>query len=277
MPLDATIRILAIKRIEPLIEERRFYFGRVADRIDRAMETRGVGRSAALLQAIHDACVGEIEARTLLAWSAVKDVLAAAALQHSETLAAELLAIVDKGARRADVREVLRRRIDTMGGVISDAAEFDLDGPTLRALAKRESDIDLYVLALISKLKFERLPADSIVNNFHGPVGAYQIGPTSATTVTQISNSADSEALRRALDLVEASLPAAANSPGLMADEVLELVDETRAELAKARPNSIRLRIVASGVATAIQSIGMLQPAYQALKAALLPFGVLLP
>ena len=164
-----------------------------------------------------------------------------------------------------------------MGGVISDAAEFDLDGPTLRALAKRESDIDLYVLALISKLKFERLPADSIVNNFHGPVGAYQIGPTSAATVTQISNSADSEALRRALDLVEASLPAAANSPGLMADEVLELVDETRAELAKARPNSIRLRIVASGVATAIQTIGILQPAYQALKAALLPFGVLLP
>jgi hypothetical protein len=108
-------------------------------------------------------------------------------------------------------------------------------------------------------------------------VGGYQIGPTSAATVTQISNSADSEALRRALDLVEASLPAAANSPGLMADEVLELVDETRAELAKARPNSIRLRIVASGVATAIQTIGMLQPAYQALKAALLPFGVLLP
>ena len=216
MPLDSAIRILAIKRIEPLIEERRFYFGRVADRIDRAMETRGVGRSAALLQAIHDACVGEIEARTLLAWSAVKDVLAAAALQHSETLAAELLAIVDKGARRADVREVLRRRIDTMGGVISDTAEFDLDGPTLRALAKRESDIDLYVLALISKLKFERLPADSIVNNFHGPVGAYQIGPASTTTVTQISNSADSEALRRALDLVEASLPAAANSPGLI-------------------------------------------------------------
>ena len=233
MPLDAAIRVLAIKRIEPLIEERRFYFGRVADRIDRAMETRGMGRSAALLQAIHDACVGEIEARTLLAWSAVKDVLAAAGLQHSETLAAELLAIVDKGARRADVREVLRRRIDIMGAAISDAAEFDLDGPTLRALAKRESDIDLYVLALIRKLKFERLPADSIVNNFHGPVGAYQIAPASAATVTQISNSADSEALRRALDLVEASLPAAANSPGLMADEVLELVDETRAELAR--------------------------------------------
>ena len=220
---------------------------------------------------------GHDEARTLLAWSAVKDVLGAAALQHSETLAAELLAIVDKGARRADVREVLRRRIDTRGGAISDPAEFDLDGPTLRAIAKRESDIDLYVLALISKLKVERLPEDSIVNNFRGPVGAYQIGPASATTVTQISNSADSEALRRALDLVEASLPAAANSPGLMADEVLELVDETRAELAKARPNSIRLRIVASGVATAIQTIGILQPAYQALKAALLPFGVLLP
>ena len=164
-----------------------------------------------------------------------------------------------------------------MGGVIQDAAEFDLDGPTLRALAKRESDIDLYVLALISKLKFERLPADSVVNNFHGPVGTYQIGPASPTAVTQINNSADSEALRRALDLVEASLPAAANSPGLMAEEVLELVDETRAELAKARPNSIRLRIVASGVATAIQTVGVLQPAYQALKAALLPFGVLLP
>ena len=161
--------------------------------------------------------------------------------------------------------------------LISDTAEFDLDGPTLRALSKRESDIDLYVLALISKLKFEHLPADSVVNNFHGPVGAFQIGQPSTPTATQINNSADSEALRRALDLVEASLPAAATSPGLSTAEVLELVDETRAELAKARPNSIKLRTIASGVATAIQTVGPLQPAYQALKAALLPFGVLLP
>jgi hypothetical protein len=276
MPLDATIRVLAIKRIEPLIEERRFYFGRVVERIDSAMQIKGMGRSGALLQAIHDACVSEVEARTLLAWSAVKDVLAAAGVQHTETLASELLAIVDKGARRADVRDVLRRRIDSIGGT-SDAAEFDLDGPTLRALAKRESDIDLYTLALVSKLAFEHLPADSIVNNFHGPVGAHEIGAASTPTATQINNSADSDALRRALDLVEVSLPAAATSPGLLIGEVLELVDETRAELAKARPNAIRFRTIASGVATAIQPIGTLQPAYQALKAALLPFGVLLP
>ena len=134
------------------------------------------------------------------------------ALQHSETLAAELLAIVDKGARRADVREVLRRRIDTHGRMLSRMPRNSISmGRHSRALAKRESDIELYALALISKLKFEHLPADSIVNNFHGPVGAYQIGAASPPTVTQISNSADSEALRRALDLVEASLPAAAN------------------------------------------------------------------
>lgn len=65
--------------------------------------------------------------------------------------------------------------------------------------------------------------------------------------------------------------------PGYEKDELLDLIEEGRAEVDKAKPNGMRLTSVFSAIATAIQTAGSLQSAYQALKAALLPLGLPLP
>ncbi len=43
------------------------------------------------------------------------------------------------------------------------------------------------------------------------------------------------------------------------------------------RPNSLKVSSVLTGIGTAVQTIGALQPAYQALKTAAAAFGLPLP
>lgn len=64
---------------------------------------------------------------------------------------------------------------------------------------------------------------------------------------------------------------------GFSRDEVAELVEDARTELEKPKPNGFRLTNVLTGVATAVQTAASLQPAYQALKAGVLPLGIFLP
>lgn len=85
------------------------------------------------------------------------------------------------------------------------------------------------------------------------------------------------EALLHALDLVQQSLASGEEPASYSKEEVLDLVKEGQTELEKAKPNGIRLRAILTAVATTIQTVGSLQPAYQALKTALLPLGILLP
>jgi len=60
-------------------------------------------------------------------------------------------------------------------------------------------------------------------------------------------------------------------------EDIVELVDEGELETRKSKPNNSRLLSIFMTVATAIQAVGSLKPAYDALKAALIAFGVQLP
>lgn len=113
--------------------------------------------------------------------------------------------------------------------------------------------------------------------HFHSPVGVVQTGPGATASVVQALGAEDREALLHALRVVGEALSAVKELPGSSKEEVLQLVEEGRTEIQKARPNGMRLGAVLSAVATAIQTAGSLQPAYQALKTALLPLGILLP
>jgi hypothetical protein len=59
--------------------------------------------------------------------------------------------------------------------------------------------------------------------------------------------------------------------------EVVAVVEETRSELLVDRPNRTKLQAFFSVITSTIQTLASAQPAYQALKTALLPFGVILP
>ena len=58
---------------------------------------------------------------------------------------------------------------------------------------------------------------------------------------------------------------------------MLGLVVDCRTEAEKPAPNKPKLAALAGGLATMIQTTAALAPAYQLLKAAALPLGVMLP
>ena len=101
------------------------------------------------------------------------------------------------------------------------------------------------------------------------------IFPGAMTNISYSLDAGERDVLVRALDLVKESL-ATGEHVGVR-EEISELIEEARAEVGKPKPNGMRLQSVLTGIAGAIQTAGSLQPAYQALKAALLPLGVFLP
>ena len=115
------------------------------------------------------------------------------------------------------------------------------------------------------------------VYNFYSPVGSVQTGPNAVATVVQNLGSQDREALLQALDVVKRALGTIEGLPGSLKGEIIELVTEAQTETAKERPNGTRLQSILTAIATAIQTVGSLQPAYQVFKTALLPFGMFLP
>jgi hypothetical protein len=87
----------------------------------------------------------------------------------------------------------------------------------------------------------------------------------------------DREALLAAVELIKKGLATVDGLPAHLKDEIVELVDEAEIESRKAKPNNSKLLSTFMIIAQAIQAVGSLKPAYDALKAALLPLGISLP
>jgi hypothetical protein len=83
--------------------------------------------------------------------------------------------------------------------------------------------------------------------------------------------------LSAALAQVREALGLDVSLPERQKRESLEIADECSTQIASQSPNSTKLLNMFNVLGTAIQSIASAQPAYQALKIALLPLGIILP
>lgn len=247
------------------------------DEVERTMNEaalQGLSRSGALIQTIQALCGQEARNRVHVAWQELKNVLAAAGVSYSDTLATDLKAEVERYAGVADLRETLKRKAESAG----------FESPSIEAardLALREvsSDIDLYVISLKQYVEQTSHRSDIAqpVLNFLGPVAAVQTGAGATATIVQNISQGDREALLAALNLVEHALQTVEQVAGHPKEEVLELVRDGRTEVEKPKPNLFRVDGIAMGIATAIQTAPNLQPAYQSLKATLAAIGIQLP
>ena len=150
-----------------------------------------------------------------------------------------------------------------------------------RTMTKVSTEIDLFALNLVQRAgtgKTQRQrEGPQAVFNIYSPVGAIQTGSGATANIVQNLGSQDRDLLIKALELTKQALSSVDEIPGNPKEEVVELVEEAKTEVAKTKPNGVRLTSILTAIATAIQTAGSLQPAYQALKAALLPLGILLP
>ena len=275
--LDPKIAGLARPMIQVQFDERRKQVERDIGQVASEAVMAGAGRSGILIVEIREICAREVGIRALLIWQALVRVMSNLGVEPDENLAAALKNEVENYSPRAlaDLTDILNKNTRNIGC----GEPEPLESAWGQAMRKVYAEIDLFVASLFANTQRKQKQPDSSrsVFNFYSPVGVFQTGAGATAGVTQIFGSQEQEALIRALDLVKQNL---INSEGLAGDlreEMLDLIEEGQTEVKKPKPNGMRIQSVLMAVATTIQTVGSLQPAYQALKAALLPLGIFLP
>ena len=241
------------------------------------MAARGLGRSGAIVQRVYELCSRDVEIRTLLIWQTLVRVLSQVGVRYLDDLARDL---------KQEIRKYLSSILDYPNDCLQKIVQqigigmaTSLSDVREQALMKVDAEIDLFVLSLLRQTEARQGKTESAgqIFNFYSPIGAIQTGPSATANVVMNLSPRDREALREALERVKEGLSIVEHLPGHPKEEVLDLVEEAKTEVGKPRPNGMRLGSVLMAVGTAIQTVGSLQPAYQALKAALLPLGIPLP
>lgn len=272
--LDSTIIELANRMIQPQFHERSKQLAYDIGLAQSKAGLAGAGRSSALIEQIYNLCGHDIELRALIVWQNLFRVLSQTGvvpseefgkelkqevLRYEQEICAEPFDIFEKIVRNSGIKTVLS---------LTDARD--------RALAKVTAEIDLFLLSLTRRAEAQKNQSPAIFN-FYSPVGAVQTGPSATANVIQTINPSEKETLLKALETVKQGLVDIDALPAHPKNEIIELVDEAHTEVNKSNPNGTKLGSILLGIATAIQTAGSLQPAYHALKAALIPLGIPLP
>lgn len=264
----------------------RIQFAECSEQLQRAIlkvqnefSARGMGRSGAVVKEVHDLCARDVEIRVLIIWQNIQRVLSTAGVKVSDTLAEDLKTEVLKyqQAVQAEPGEYLQTVIRNVG--IGSGFADSLTESWTRAVAKVSFEIELFALSLERQVKVKVGNDNSSQTHVYvtAPVGIIQTGPNATASIVQSLTLQDREVLANALDLVIDSITALDRLPVHPKEDVVELVVEAKRELEKTKPNNTRLNAIFTTVATAIQTVGSVQPAYYALKTALLPLGIVLP
>ena len=272
--LDPKVTDLADRMIEIQFGERDKQLERDILLIQNDAAMRGMGTSTAFVEALYDACARDVELRAHIVWNNLMKVLSRAGVVASPTLSADLKLAMSRyeQAIYAEPAERLSNNARAAGLQPRES----LINAAAHAVHKVHAEIDLFVLGLEQQRQADKNRPEATFN-FYSPVGAVQTGPNASAQVFQNITPQDREALLGAISLLRQELVSVTSLPACPKEEIVELVEEAEIETKKAKPNSSKLLGMFTVIAQAIQTVASLKPAYDALKAALLPFGVMLP
>jgi hypothetical protein len=272
--LDSTFLDRVSRLTEVRLLERRREFPAELARLASSLSARGLFHSGVHVEQSRALHRRELEARAIIAWETVVRV-------H------RILGAATAPSLRDDFRALVSSRIDAdftelNGSFLSGAKRFggqmrvaDLAEAREQVTAKHDVEIDLYVDSLRPANDGAPVPAPTY--NFYGSVGAVQTGAHAVANTVQNLGSDDRAALAAALELVGQALDAATSLPDRQRSELLDMTTEAKAQLQSDSPNNTKLLTIFTVLAATVQAIPSAEPAYQALKSALLPLGITLP
>lgn len=233
---------------------------------------RGMFNSGHHASQILQAHERELEIRTIIAWESLVRAHKILGSDLGNDIAAEFKAELHRKINSfasdlsISLQYYLRRLSRAIPMSLADAKEH--------VTKKHDIEIDLYG----DSLKDGEMDRESTAQyNFYGSVGAVQTGASSSANVVQNISASDQAAMVRALCLAREAIRGSDDFGDVKRNELLQIVDECESELGSGSPNNTKLLTMFMVVATSIQTIASAQPAYQGLKAALLPLGVTLP
>lgn len=214
----------------------------------------------------------ELEIRTIIAWESL--------VRAHKTLGSHLgngIAAPFKAALHSMINAFavdLSASLQSYAQRLPATVAMSLTDAQRHLVKKHDIEVDLYEDSLMSSSKDQ---SKSPQYNFYGSVGAVQTGANSQANVVQNLGAADQAALVKALELTSEAIRNSGQLGDRQQKELLEIAAECESELRSSSPNNTRLLTMFNVLATSIQAVASAQPAYQALKVALLPLGVTLP
>ena len=265
---DRFTRLLDIR-----ISERVRQFKAELLQIDRRAASKGMFTSGSHASEVLQAHERELEVRTIITWESLVRAHRTLGLRLDSEAAAEFKSVLHPQINKyfAELSTSLRgyeKRLPV-------PMPLDLSGAKSHVTSKHDIEVDLYVDSFTSGSTDQQ--AASSQYNFYGTVGTVQTGASSQANVVQNIGASDQDALLKALELTDTALRNAAHLGERQQNELLEIVAECKAELGSKSPNNTKLLTMFGVLATSVQAVASAQPAYHALKAALLPLGVTLP
>lgn len=267
--LEAARGLIVVQQADAMSALRRTIGQRFA-----RLAASGASHSSGAIFTIAEVCVGAVGAAAPAAWSELWRAMVTARVTPSPELADEL-----KNAVRELVSPHVRRimgtfdeyrgRIDKM--ISSAAARQSIDQADRLALRQVDAEIDLAVMSLN---RVAREGQQGVVQ-VYGPVGAIVSGMYANASVVQNLGPQDHTELRAALTELRRAVESVEDQR--RRQELADLTDEVRDELEKPAPNSLRVGAALMAIATGVQTIATVGPAYQAVKAAAALVGIQLP
>jgi hypothetical protein len=273
--LDAEISKLVRASVEAQWLRRR------GELLDRLAQTKGnltkSGRlhSGAAIRSIQKVCADELAARARIVWERLETTHQRLGSPQSETLADDMKRELETYIDEQD-QQLKQLATDQLAYMHNPHPVDLISGPKASIKEVLFAEIDLYVAGL-PYVNDQHLVGAGTTINITGSVGSIQTGAGSMANVTQSINAADKEALWLALSEAKALLQEIDDATAPEKQDVLQVMSDAETELSKEAPNKTKLRGLLMGAAITIQTIPAMQPAYQAIKAAVLQIGFHLP
>jgi hypothetical protein len=270
-----------IERARSLIHaewpDKRAGLDRELSRIVSQASAAGRLRSGNTVRMLQGVAENELKARAHLVLNVLQRVHNALGAATYDGLANDLKqeAEIHINENALSLTEELKNRA---GRLLPDMAKrMSLMDAQSAATAKVNAEIDLYVDSLAARNAGGVVPHGHTTVNISGTIGAVQTAPGAFASVTQHIGAEDKAEVLAVLAQLEDRIEQAADIAPDIKRELQGLIPETAAELNKERPALIKVKSLLQGIATTIQTLGSTQPAYQALKVALVPLGISLP
>lgn len=242
--LDSAVLELARRRVKIDIENQ-----------DRALDTRvtrvkeDANRNNALFTArypveVAKVCQLAIKERASFVWLGLRDCLKAAGTQYVEGMDGEAKDFVSE-FMPAHANWAKWRVQEASSFMSSTAMQLEIvhevevtNDATVREIS---TDIDLYVLALKNS-RGDTMTSSSITITNSPNVVLQQSGGNASATVSQIANTAVNAEMIAVLDQIKDALLSVETFVGHSKQDLIELIDDAKSEIAKASPNKSKLK-----------------------------------
>lgn len=263
------------RRVELIAVEDRLSMEREYKAFIAKASANGTSRSGMAVMKIAEISECYTARRIDIIWQTIHRFLTTTGINFTSTLEEELKSLISSFSIE-DTKNFFLGKANVLGSSIASETLLNkgsggIETKYQHELEKIFTEVELFCMWL--KAKSDPQDASTIINNY-GPVNSIQTGANSSSSnVINIDSSSKNEILnylKQLSDDIQGNSYFEANKK----HELLEVIDDSTLELNKQQFNSVKLGGFFNIIASSIQTVAALKPAYDTFKALLSKVGI---